>query len=213
MLTLTVTARSQTGKAANALRKEGVIPAVVYGPKIASTPISVSEGEFIKLLREAGETTLITLKGLPEEHEALVQEVDLDPVSHTPRHVDFFAVERGKAIEVTVPLEFIGVSPAVKNLGAQLVKVLHEVDVKTTPGKIPQHIDVDISTLEAVEDQIHVHDIALPTGVEMLNDANDVVVLAQAPREEEPEETQPIDMASIEVEKKGKSEEEGEENQ
>ena len=213
MTELTASAREITGKKIASLRKEGKLPAVVYGAKVESTPIVVDEAAFLKVLRDSGETTLIELKGLSEEHEVLIQDIDFDTVKGNPIHVDFYAVERGKEIEVTVPFEFVGESPAEK-AGDSIVKTMHEVDVKTTPGKIPAHLEVNLELLKKAGDKIEIKDIAVPEGVTIMAEQEEAVVLAQEHTEEpEEEETTSVDMDSIEVEQKGKGEEssEGEE--
>lgn len=206
MTELNATIREERGKKLGSLRKEGKLPAVVYGAKVAATSILVDEAAFSKILRDQGETALIGLTGLDEKHEVLIQDIDFDTVKGTPRHVDFYAVERGKEIEVTVPFEFVGVSAAEK-AGASIVKTMHEVDVKTTPGKIPQHIEIDLGALASVGDKIEVKDIVLPDGVTILAEPEEVIALAQEHEEESEEESAPIDMDSIQVEKKGKEEE------
>lgn len=206
MLELQATVREAIGTSARKNLPEGSIPAVVYGAKVEAQPITLDARAFDKVLREAGESTLIKLTGLSEEHEVLIQEVDEDPVKGFVRHVDFYAIERGKEIEVTVALEFINESPAAKR-GAQLVKVLHEVEVKTTPGKLPSHFEVDLSVLTEVDQQIHVSDLAVEEGVHILNEPEEVVALVQEAAEEVEEESTTIDMDSIQVEEKGKKEE------
>jgi large subunit ribosomal protein L25 len=164
---------------------------------------------FGKAWKEAGESSTIRL-ALPEgELDVLIHEVQMDPVKYIPTHVDFLVVDMKKPIEVAVPLEFVGVSPAVKgNLGV-LMKVMHELEVKGLPANIPHQIEVDISTLETLENQIHVKDLKLPKGVETMAGEDDVVALVAAIKEEV-EETAPIDLSSIEaVDQKGKKEEEG----
>jgi len=208
MIALSATVREEKGKKLNALREQGMLPAVVYGAKVESIAVSVDAKEFLKILRESGETGLITLKGLEEEYEVLIHDVVVDTIKGHPIHADFLAVERGKEIEVMVPIEFIGEAPAEK-AGAQLVKALHEVEVKTTPGKIPSHFDVDLSALVEVGDRIQVKDITVPEGVEILNDLEDALVLTQEQIEEVEEETASVDMDAVEVEQKGKEEDGG----
>lgn len=191
------------------IRSSGNLPAVFYGAGKETTSISVPAISFEKAFKEAGESTTIRL-ALPEgELDVLIHDVQLDPVKHVPSHVDFLVVDMKKPIEVSVPLEFVGVSTAAKSSLGVLTKVLHEVKVKGLPKNIPHQIEVDISPLETLEDQIHVRDLKLPTGVECLMDENDVVALVTAVKEEV-EESAPVDLSSIEVEKKGKKEEEGE---
>lgn len=205
-ITLTATKREETGKRSLGLLAKGMLPAVVYGPKQESTPISVSTRDFDKILRNEGESTVIELSGLGSELQVLIHEIDRDPVTNAPRHADFYAIEKGAKVEVAVPLTYIGESAAVK-AGASLVKVLHELEIEAAPANLPQEIEVDISVLAAVGDQIHVSDLRLPTGVEVRVEADQVVALIQEVEAEEESEAPAPDMAAIEVEKKGKTEE------
>lgn len=204
---LTVSPRTVVGKSSTALADEGAIPAVVYGPKQEAIPLTVSLLEFEALLRKGGESAVITLEGLEKPIQALVHDLDRDPVSHTPRHVDFYAVEKGAKVTVSVSLAFVGESPAVKS-GASLVKVMHEVEIESDPAKLPSELPVDISTLVEIGDQIRVEDLTAPAGVEILTPGEEVVALAQAVAEEAEEDSAAPDMDAIEVEKKGKEEEE-----
>lgn len=207
MQTLSVIKREKTGKTTRALMREGSLAAVVYGPKQAATPITLSRKEFDKVFREAGESSVIELTGLGETLQVLVHDIDHDPVKSVPRHVDFYAIERGAKVEVAVPLTFIGESPAVK-AGANLVKVLHELEIEAAPADLPRDIEVDISVLAAIGDQIHVSDLKIPKGVTVKVDSEEVVALIQEVEEEVVEAPAAVDMAAIEVEKKGKTEEE-----
>lgn len=203
--TLTASKREEKGKRAKRLLDAGTLPAVVYGPKQESLSVAVSSSEFEKILRQSGESTVIELEGLGSPLQVLIHEIDRDPVTNVPRHADFYAIEKGAKVEVGVPLSYIGESPAVK-LGANLVKVLHELEIEASPANLPQEIEVDISALVAIGDQIHVRDLKLPDGVIAKEDGEQVVALAQ---EVEVEEEAPItapDMDAIEVEKKGKDE-------
>lgn len=206
-ITLTATKREETGKRSLGLLAKGMLPAVVYGPKQESTPISVSTRDFDRILRNEGESTVIELSGLGSELQVLIHEIDRDPVTNTPRHADFYAIEKGAKVEVAVPLTYVGESAAVK-AGASLVKVLHELEIEAAPANLPQEIEVDISVLAAVGDQIHVSDLRLPTGVEARVEADQVVALIQEVEAEEETEVAAPDMAAIEVEKKGKTDEE-----
>ena len=205
MNTLSAEPRSITGKAAQELLAQDLMPAVVYGPKQDSTPITISLSGFKRLLRESGESGVVDLTGLGSPMQVLVHEVDRDPVTSQPRHADFYAIEKGAKVEVAIPLSFINESPAVKG-GASLVKVMHELEIEADPSKLPQEIEVDISVLENIGDQIHVKDIKLPAGVVSKADDEDVIVLVQEVVEET-EEAPALDMSAIEVEQKGKGEE------
>ena len=205
VMKLSATKREERG--AERLLQAGSLPGVVYGPKQDSTPITLSSKEFDKVFKEAGESTVIELSGLSGEAlQVLIHDVDLDPVANTPRHVDLYAIEKGAKVEVAVPLTFIGESPAVK-AGANLVKVLHELEIEAAPADLPHDISVDISVLKEVGDQIHVSDLSIPQGVTVKEEGEQVVALVQ---EVEVEEEAPatVDMDAIEVEKKGKEEEE-----
>ncbi len=193
----------------DALRKAGNIPAVFYGKKEASTPISLRQIDFLKIWKEAGESTVVTLDTPDGEKESFIKDVDLDPVSGVPRHADFYVFEKGHKVEVELPVEFIGISPAVKDLGGTLVKVLHELKIEAMPKDLPHSIAVDITSLVNFGDQITASEIPLPAGVELMENPEEVVVTVAAPREEKEEEVAPIDLSSIEVEKKGKTDEEG----
>jgi large subunit ribosomal protein L25 len=206
-VTLKVEVRSERGKQLAKARKEGKLPAIVYGPKEESQALFVDQRTFDKLFKDAGESTIITLMGLKEDTEVLVHDIAFDPIRGGVTHVDFYAIERGKELTVDVPLEYIGEAPAIK-LGGTLTKVLHEVEVTCRPSKLPQHIVVDVSALVDFETQIHVKDIVVPEGVTITNDLEDVVALVQVVEEEVEEVPEVIDMDAIEVEAKGKKEEE-----
>jgi len=207
MLTLAVEKRAKTDASAPALRRAGSIPAVVYGRHHQSTSVALAAGAFQKILREAGEATIVSLTGLGAPLPTLIHEVDFDPMTNQPRHVDFYAVTKGEKVEVAIPLVFEGVSPAVET-GANLVKVLHEVEVRADPMDLPHNMKVDLSILKVINDRIHARDIALPTGIELLTEPEEIIALVQEVVEEKEEEVAaPTDIASIEVEKKGKGEE------
>ena len=189
------------------IRRCGSIPAVFYGPSHKSTSISVTRVAFDKAYKEAGESAIITLKVGAISVDALIHDVELDPVIGEPIHADFYIVAKDQKIEVDIPLEFVGVAPAEK-LGGVTTKVMHELRIESLPGKIPQHIVVDLSKLEAMDSHITVGDLILGDGVRAILEKTEVVVTISAQREEETETPAEIDMSSIEVEKKGKKEEE-----
>lgn len=211
---LTVEKREQTGtKNLKALRDKGYIPAVVYGKKEESTPVKLSLRDFQKTFKEAGESAIIQLKGVSNEDlDVLIHDVDFEPVKGTPRHVDFYAIERGKKLTVSVPLEFVGTAPAVKELGGILVKVMHELEIEVLPRDLPQNIEVDVSSIVDFETSLHVGDLTLPEGVTATADPEEVIASANEAVEEVFEEPEVVDMDAIEVEEKGKGEE-GEEGE
>jgi len=184
------------------------MPAVIYGHKEEAGSLFVNLKEFVKVYSEAGESTVVNLETKDGEKDVLIQEVSYHPVSGDPIHVDFYAIEKGKKVEVDVELEFVGESPAVKGMNGILVKVMHTLPIEAIPKDLPHNIEVDLSTLVDFDSQIVVGDLKLPSGVESMAEAEDVIVLVSEPKEEEEEEVVP-DLENIEVEKKGKKEEEG----
>ena len=207
MLELKIEKREDIGKP-HSLREEGILPAVFYGKKEEATPISLQARDFEKVYKEAGESTVITLTGVGEPKEVLVQEVDFDPIKNTPRHVDFFVLETGAKVQVNVPLEFVGEAPAVKS-GGNLVKALHDIEIKVAPKDLPKVLEVDISGLVDFTARVVAKDIKLPESAELVTKEDEVVALAAEAVEEVIEEVATPDLDSIEVEKKGKEEEAG----
>ena len=191
-----------------ALRKAGRIPAVFYGKKKPSTPISIAATDFVKAYKQAGESTVVILKGEGVEVESLIHDLDLHPVTNKPLHADFYVFEKGKKIKVDVPLEFVGTAPAIKELGGTLVKVLHDITIEAFPKDLPHKIEVDIAPLVDFKSVISAKDIKLPSGVELAIGADEIVASVYEPKEEV--EAAPVDLSAIEVEKKGKETKEGE---
>jgi len=194
----------------DALRKEGSIPAVFYGAGQSTTSISVPIVEFKKIWRDAGESSAVKVEAGSNTIDVLIHEVQVDPITDEPIHVDFLAIDMKKKIKVKVPLEFTGISNAVKTAIGNLVKVLHEIEIEALPADLPHNLAVDISKLETLEDTVVVSDIKLPAGVVAITNATDVVASIVVQVEEKEEVVAPVDLSAIEVEKKGKKEEEGE---
>ncbi|MBU1557373.1 50S ribosomal protein L25 [Patescibacteria group bacterium] len=207
MLTLKIEKRDPSQKLEE-LRGAEKIPAVFYGKGVESTPVSLLYSEFKSVWKEVGTSALIGLSGVGENKEVLIHDIDVDPITSQVKHIDFYVIERGKLMEATVPLEFIGESPAVKSLGGILVKVMRELKVEVLPKDLPQHINVDISSLSELESQIAIKDLKLPIGVRPLDEEEEVVASISQASEEEPEESTPADISEVEIEKKGKKEEE-----
>lgn len=192
MLTLDVQARDEKTSSSD-LREKGFIPAVFYGPKEQSTPIAIETRQFERVFKQAGETTIITLRGADGDKETLVRDVQLHPVTDVPLHADFYVLEKGKKIEIKVPLEFVGEAPAEK-AGHIVVKALHEVEIEVTPAELPHHLEVDISKLENVGDHILASQIPLPPSAELKTGAEEIVVSITAFVEEKIEEPKPTEI-------------------
>lgn len=201
--TLEATPRTASAKKVAALRADGNLPGVVYGPKQAPLAVTLAKGAFDKVLKEAGESSVVTITGLEKPIDVLIHDVAFDPRKGGIIHVDFYAIEKGKKLTVDVPLNFIGEAPALK-LGGTLTKVIHEVEVEAAAADLPKTINVDISALVDLGSQIHIGDLQVPSGVIIKGSPDEVVVLVQEVKEEA--DAPVLDMSAIEVEKKGKTE-------
>lgn len=201
MITLTAKLRNDTGKKVQKLRKQGIIPAVLYGPKVKSCHIELNQKEFDKVYKDAGESSLISLEIDKKKHSVLIHQVQLEPVSLTIMHVDFLAPSLTEEISAHVVLVLEGEAPAVKELGGTLIKNISEIEVKALPEKLPHEIKVDVTSLKTFEDNIAVKDIIVPEGVKILKDQEDIVAFVAAPEKVEEELQKPISEGTEEVEK------------
>ncbi len=203
MVTLEVTKRSKTDNVAH-MRNNGMVPGVVYGAHIENTTVSFEKKAFDKVFKEAGESSPINLTLDGKNIQVLIHEVQVDPVKSFTHHVDFLAVDANVKSHIHVHLNFTGVSPAVKGGLGNLVKVMHEVEIKALPKDIPHEIEVDISSLDTIDSQIVASQLPLPVGVELLSKKDEIVASIATIKEET--DASPIDLSSIEVAKKGKKE-------
>jgi len=185
VLELKAKLRTDLGRKAKNLVKEGFLPAVVYGEGVPSRSISVGYKDFEKVYRSAGESTIVTLDCDGKTYNVLIHEVVQDPLKNIPTHADFYAIRMDKELKLKVPVEFIGESFAVKSEGGILVKVMQEIEVEALPKDLPHSIVVDISKLATVNSRISVGELSLPAGVRVVAEADDIVVLVEPPRSEE----------------------------
>lgn len=206
MLHLQAEQRTIKGKHVVQMRKEGKLPAVVYGRGIETESISIPYPDFMRIWKQAGESSLVEIDLGQKKHTVLISDVQLHPVKNTPLHVDFLVVRMDEKIKAPVPIEFTGESPVVKQLGGALVKVMHEVEVEALPADLPNQIMVDISSLAAFEDRITVADMRVHEGVTILANPEDVIALVRQVEEEKAEETKSIEDIEVTTEKKEKEE-------
>lgn len=187
--------REILGKRVKTLRKQGLIPAVVYGGKEGSVPLTLELKEFKKVFKNAGETTLVRLfiddvkfsaKGGPTSgwKNVLIYDVNRDYVTDEINHVDFREVKMDEKITAKVPLVFVGDSLAITDLGGVLIKAMQEIEVRSLPSDLPHQIEVDISLLKTFDDTINVKDIKLPKGIEVLDNISAAVASVTPPRSE-----------------------------
>ena len=187
--------RDTNTRTAKALYRAGLIPAELYGHNVKNVHLSVEQIEFEKVLRKAGESTIIELQ-LPDggARNVLIQDVERHYLSSQPIHVDFYEVKMTEKLTAKIPLEFVGESAAVKALGGTLVKVLNEVEVECLPGDLPPQIEVNIDSLKTFEDQITVSDLKVSDKVEVKADPEEVVATVQPPRDMAAEEAANAEM-------------------
>jgi len=209
MLILKAKKREKIGKTVKKLRKKGVLPAVLYGPKIKNQLIEVNLKEFQKIYKEAGESSLISLEIGKEKNMVLIHEIKKDPVSDEIIHIDFYQPILTEEVEVTVPVLFEGISPAVKELGGTLIKEIQELTVKALPQNLPHDIKVNIENLKNFEEEILIKDLQVPKEVKILREPDEIVAIVVPPEKVEEELEKPIEEKVEEVEKVEKEKKEG----
>lgn len=184
-ITLNAQAREIIGRKVRVLRNAGLVPGVVYGRGFEPLNVQVPMKDFQKVYAAAGESTLIYLDVNGQQYPTIIHDVDRHPVSEAVRHADFYKVSLTEKIHAKIPFNFIGESPAVKELGGILVKNLNEVEVEGLPQNLPHEIKIDIAKLAAFGDQILVKDLAIPESIAIQANPNDIVALIQEPISEE----------------------------
>ena len=211
MLKLKAEKREIFGKKTRGLRKQGIVPAVLYGPKLKNISLEVDLKEFEKVYQQAGGSSLIQLLVGEKKFLVLIQIVEIEAVSQKPIHVDFYQPKLDEEITATVPLVFEGEAPAVKELSGTLVKNIHELEVEALPQNLPHEIKVDISKLKTFKDDILIKDLIVPKEVKVLKEPDETVVFVSEPEKVEEELAKPIEEGEVEEVKK--VEEEGEEEE
>lgn len=199
--------RSVLGKQVKRLRREGWVPAIVFGAKINSIPIQIDERDLALALGTAGSTALIDLyvDDDKEPHTVLAREIQRDILTSRLQHVDFYQVQLDQKVKTSPRLEVVGVSPLVDSGEAVLVQVLNQLEVECLPGDLIDSIEVDISSLETFDDSVVIGDLKVPDSVTIMADPGDVVVSVVRPRaalalEEEEAELEALEMEAEMVE-------------
>jgi large subunit ribosomal protein L25 len=179
---LTAERRSETGKGvAGRIRRQGLVPAVVYGLGDESVSISVSSRELSHILAGAsGANTLITLRLDGSEQLTLARQIQRHPIKGSLLHVDFVRVRADQAIQADVPVRLVGDAEGVAR-GGVLEQLVHAVGVEALPAKVPVEFEIDVSALE-IGGSVHVRDITVPGDVTLRNDPDDLVAHISAPR-------------------------------
>lgn len=200
------------GQKVKTLRRQGIVPAVVYGRGFKPINIQMPSKEFERVYTEAGESTLVYLDVDGQSYPTIIHDVARNPVSEAILHADFYKVRLDEKIHAKIPLNFIGEAPAVKSLGGILVKNIHELEVEGFPQDLPHQIDIDLSKLAEFNSHVVVGDAFLPGGLVVKNKTDEIIALVQEPISEEELkaqlETPAVSAEEVEVIKKEKKEEE-----
>ena len=174
--------RTVSGKKVKALRKSGIIPAHIYGRGVQSQSVQIEASLLRKVMSGVGRNVLLSIRvdnGSPLM--ALVREVQRNPVSDAVLHADFYAVSLTEKIRTQIPIILVGEAPAAKFLGGVVVKSLDAIEVECLPTDLIPEVQVDIATLEKLEQSIFVRDLSIPQGWDVLSDAEEMVVKVAAP--------------------------------
>jgi len=191
--------RSESNGKAKKIRNTGFIPAVVYGFGKENKNVKVKKHDFEKVFATAGEFNLVDLSiDDAASMKVIIKDIQRDSLTDAIIHVDFYQVDMTKKITTEIPLNFVGESKAVKELGGTLVKNMDAVEVKCLPGDLVSRIDVDISKLEVFGQFIRLYDLVLPNGVILAHETNEAVV-GVAETKAEQEALEPVEATAAEV--------------
>src|SRR3989344_6086782 len=197
---LNATTREITGKKVKSIRQKGGLPAVVYGHLDKPEPITIDQKEFDKIFREAGTSALVDLTvGDKKPMKVLIHEPQVHPLTNSPIHADFYAVKMDEEIETTIPIIFVGISPAVDELEGNFIANRDELTIRCLPGNLIPNVEVDISILKTFDDSIKVSDIQVPESVQIQDEMEETVALVSAPRSEEELEAELAEDKAAEV--------------
>lgn len=185
---LAVSSRTVMGKAAKRLRQQGIIPANIYGHKKEPVAVQLDAVAFDRLRRSHSTRNVLSLRvdGSPAQ-TALIRHVQIDPLTDKVLHIDFARVNLSEAITSKVPLNYIGEAPGVKIQGGLLLHLLEALEVECRVSNLVEHLDVDVSVLEAIDSTLHAKDIKLPTNYKLVTDPEEPVAKIAAPRRVEAE--------------------------
>jgi large subunit ribosomal protein L25 len=200
-LALKATIRELVGRKVKNLRKNGQLPATVYGKKVKSITVAVSEADFKQVYEEAGETGLIELTVGNETRPVLVHNVQTDAIYSKPLHIEFHQVDLKEKVHANIPLVMVGISQAVADKKGVLLTLVDEIEVEALPQELPENIEVDVAKLAEVNSELHVSDLKIPTGVTLLTESTvGVVRIGELVTKETEETTAPPPVAPMEGE-------------
>jgi len=208
------TPRTIVGKQVRALRREGIIPAVLYGPRMDPINVSLEARTASRILAKMTASSLVTVLLDGKEYPALVREKQRNFIKGNLLHVDFQIISMSEKLRTKVGIELVGEAPVVNEFIAVLVNGLEELEVECLPSDLPERITVDVSTLANIGDGIYVKDIIVSDKVDILDNIEEMIVFATSSYEEPEEEEVEVeeDLEEPDVIEKGKREE-GEEGE
>lgn len=197
--TLTTNARELTGKKVKQLRREGLLPAVVFGPKHEPNNVTVDQKVFHKIYKEAGHSKLVPTELDGKKVQVIIKEVQEHPVTHSYIHASLYAVDMNSEMETLIPVRIEGIAPAVKNNIGILSVSKDEIMVRCLPGDIPAEIVVSIDNLAEIGDGVSAKDLNLGENVELSSSQNpDEVFISIVPPQKEIEEETPAEGEAVE---------------
>jgi large subunit ribosomal protein L25 len=210
MISLSAKIRKNVGKKVKELRDKEILPAVLYGPEVKNLNLELDLKEFEKVYKEAGESSLVSLniEGEKENFQVLIYEIQYDPLTDRPFHVDFYQPRLGEEVEATVPIILEGEAPAVKDLKGTLVTHISEVTVKAKPRDLPKEIKVNVEGLKTFDDAILISDLEVSEKIKILKEKKEIVASVSPPEKVEEELEKTIEEKVEEVEKVKKEEKE-----
>ncbi len=196
-ITLQLDKRQLQGRKVKQLRRQGIVPANIFGHKIDSLSVQLKNKDLEKIYKQAGETTIIyaTIDSENKQRPLLISSTQVHPVTGFFLHVDFHQVDLTEKVTATIPIVLVGESPAVADSGAVLVQMINEVEVEALPADLPHEISLDISTLKEFGDSLAVKDLKVDTSkVEIKAEPEEQIVQSQEPQKEE--EVIPVESAA-----------------
>ena len=221
MATVSLSANARDGKgkgAARSLRSQGQVPAVIYGHGRQPQPLALNARDLDKLLSHIqAESTVIEVTVGGQTAKTLIREIQRHPIKRQILHVDFQALVAGEKVTVSIPIVLLGVPEGVRLEGGVLDQTLREIEIEVDPSNIPDHVEYDVTNM-VIGDSVHISDLKVPEGVEVIDDPETSVAVLAAPRaviEEVAAVAEPVEgeagaVAEPEVIGRGKEEEEGE---
>ena len=204
---LEATKRTVTGRKVNGLRREGYLPAVMYGTNFDSTPVLLNLHETTLKLRHVSSSTIVYINLEGKQYATLIQDKQRNFIQGSLSHLDFRVIDMNVVIKAMVPLTFVGEAPVIRTFGGYLMTELNEVEVEALPGDLPETIEVDVTSLTDYDVHISVADLKVSDKVSILSDPELIIALV-SPMAEEEEVTGEAAAAEPEIIERGKKEEE-----